>query len=74
MAPGTMCVRPSKGAVRIEQQLTGQSLLIPQGGNVSLANGQLETLHTAAGQCLCELQLSAKSHGNFHASQRIGVH
>ena len=60
---GTMCIRPTKGAVRIEQQLTGQSLLIPQNGDVSLANGQLETLHIAAGQCNCELQLSAKSQG-----------
>lgn len=60
---GTMCIRPTKGAVRIEQQLTGQSLLIPQNGDVSLANGQLETLHTAAGQCDCELQLSAKPPG-----------
>jgi hypothetical protein len=57
---GTMCIRPSKGAVRIEQQLTGQNLLIPQNGDVSLTNGQLETLKTSAGQCNCELQLSAK--------------
>jgi hypothetical protein len=58
-ASGTMCIRPSKGAVRIEQQLTGQSLLIPQNGDVTLANGQLETVHASAGQCACELQLSA---------------
>jgi hypothetical protein len=62
-ASGTMCIHPSKGAVRIEQQLTGQSLLVPQNGEVSLANGQLETLHTAAGQCNCELQLSEKASG-----------
>jgi len=59
-ASGAMCIRAGKGAVRIEQQLTGQSLLIPQNGDVSLANGQLETLRTAAGQCSCELQISAK--------------
>jgi hypothetical protein len=58
---GTMCIRPSKGAVRIEQQLTGQNLLIPQNGDVSLANGQLETLKPSPGQCACELQLSAKA-------------
>jgi hypothetical protein len=57
---GTMCVHPSKGAVRVEQQLTGQNLLIPQSGDVSLANGQLESLKTSPGQCNCELQLSAK--------------
>ena len=59
-ASGAMCIRAGKGAVRIEQQLTGQSLLIPQNGDVSLANGQLETLRTTAGQCNCELQMSAK--------------
>jgi len=59
-ASGTMCIHPIKGAVRIEQQLTGQSLLVPQNGDVSLANGQLETLHASQGQCNCELQLSAK--------------
>lgn len=53
-----MCIRASKGAVRIEQQLTGQSLLIPQNGDVSLTNGQLESLRTATGQCSCELQFS----------------
>jgi hypothetical protein len=59
-ASSTMCIRASKGAVRIEQQLTGQSLLIPQSGDVALTNGQLETLRTSAGLCNCELQISAK--------------
>ena len=59
-AAGTMCIRANKGAVRIEQQLTGQSLLVPQNGDVSIANGQLESLQTTAGHCACELQLTAK--------------
>jgi hypothetical protein len=59
-ASGAMCIRAGKGAVRIEQQLTGQSLLIPQNGDVSLTNGQLETVRAAVGQCNCELQMSAK--------------
>jgi hypothetical protein len=54
-AAGTMCIRASKGAVRVEQQLTGQSMLVPQSGDVSLANGQLESLRTVSGQCACEL-------------------
>lgn len=53
---GAMCIRAVKGAVRVEQQLTGQSLLVPQSGDVALANGQLESLRTAAGQCACEPQ------------------
>jgi hypothetical protein len=62
---GAMCIRATKGAVRIEQQLTGQSMLVPQNGDVSLTNGQLETLRTAAGRCLCEEQetLSPPSSG-----------
>ena len=59
-ASGSMCVRANKGAIRIEQQLTGQSLLIPQSGDVSIANGQLETLQTAEGRCACDLQLTAR--------------
>jgi hypothetical protein len=53
--PGTMCVRAAKGAVRLEQQLTGQSLVIPQAGDVLLTNGQLDSLQTSSGRCLCEL-------------------
>jgi hypothetical protein len=53
---GSMCIRAAKGAVRIEQQLTGQNMLVPQNGDVTLTNGQLETLKTAAGHCLCEEQ------------------
>jgi hypothetical protein len=59
-ASGVMCIHPIKGAARIEQQLTGQNIVVPQNGDVSLTNGQLETLHASAGQCQCELQLSAK--------------
>jgi hypothetical protein len=55
-ASGAMCIRATKGAVRIEQQLTGQSMLVPQNGDVSLSNGQLETLQTSAGHCFCEEQ------------------
>jgi hypothetical protein len=53
---GAMCIRATKGAVRIEQQLTGQNMLVPQNGDVSLTNGQLETLRTSAGRCICEEQ------------------
>jgi hypothetical protein len=53
-ASGAMCIRATKGAVRIEQQLTGQSMLVPQNGDVSLTNGQLETLQTTTARCSCE--------------------
>jgi hypothetical protein len=60
-ASGAMCFRAANGAVRIEQQLSGQSILIPQNGDVSVANGQLETLQNTPGKCACELQIGAKN-------------
>jgi hypothetical protein len=56
--PGAMCIRANRGAVRVEQQLTGQSVLIPQAGDVLLLNGQLDNLRTSAGHCSCELQVA----------------
>jgi hypothetical protein len=53
---GAMCIRANLGAIRLEQQLTGQSVLIPQTGDVFLFNGQLESLRTSAGHCACSLQ------------------
>jgi len=53
---GAMCIRANKGAVRVEQQLTGQSVLVPQSGDVSLTNGQIESLRSATGHCVCTMQ------------------
>jgi hypothetical protein len=55
---GIMCVRTYRGAMRLEQQLSGQSVLVPQGGDVTLANGQIEALGNGAGHCNCELQIA----------------
>ena len=52
---GAMCTLTTRGAVRIEQQLSGQSMLVPQGGEVNLNGGQLDTLRSANGSCDCEL-------------------
>jgi hypothetical protein len=52
---GAMCTLPTKGAVRIEQQLTGESMLVPQGGEITLNGGQLGTMSSANGSCDCEL-------------------
>lgn len=57
-ATGAICIRAASGAVRLEQQLTGQSVIVPQSGDVLLANGQLDTLHTVAGHCSCESQVA----------------
>ena len=55
-APGTMCVRATSGAIRLEQQLTGQSVIVPQGGDIILNDGKLEGLQNTAGRCACDLQ------------------
>jgi hypothetical protein len=55
-ADGAMCLRANRGAVRLEQQLTGQSVLIPQAGDILLLNGQLDGLRSSPGRCSCELQ------------------
>jgi hypothetical protein len=57
-APGMMCVRAMSGAIRLEQQLTGQSVIVPQGGDIILNNGALEGLQNTTGHCACELQIA----------------
>jgi hypothetical protein len=53
-----MCIRSDTGAVRVEQQLTGQSIVIPQNGEVAINNGQLDNLRSGVTHCSCELQLA----------------
>ena len=55
---GTMCIRANRGAIRVEQQLTGQSVIVPQTGDITLTNGQLESLQTTPGRCVCEMQVN----------------
>ncbi len=56
---GAMCIRTSIGALKLEQQLTGQSIIVPQGRDVVVANGQIEHLRDNNGQCACEVRLDA---------------
>ena len=55
---GAMCIRADSGAVRVEQQLTAESIVIPQNGEVLITNGQLENLRSGVTHCACELQLA----------------
>ncbi len=52
--PGLMCVRAGLGALRLEEQFGGQSVMVPQGGDITLGNGQLQTIHSNSGLCACE--------------------
>jgi hypothetical protein len=57
-ATGAMCVHPSSGALRVEQQLTAQNIVIPQGADIVVANAQLDALSAGNGRCSCDLQLA----------------
>lgn len=52
--PGLMCVRAGRGAVRLQEQFGNQSVVVPQGGDVTLANGQLEGMRVNSALCACE--------------------
>ena len=62
--PGLMCVRASRGALRLEEQFGGQSVMVPQGGDVALTNGQLQGMRSIAGLCECESFDSAVTAAN----------
>ncbi len=52
---GDMCLHTPHGAARVEQQLSGESLLVPQFGEVSLAGGQVMALKSPNGTCACQV-------------------
>ncbi len=51
---GEMCILTARGAMRVEPQFAGQSLIVPQGGVVGLEDGQLKTLRSEAPSCSCD--------------------
>jgi hypothetical protein len=57
-SPGIMCIRTYRGALRLEQQLSGRSVIVPQGVDVMLANAQIDAMRNGSGQCRCELQIA----------------
>jgi hypothetical protein len=57
-AKGVMCVRADNGAIRLEHQLSGQSVIVPQGGDILLNNGTLEGISNTGGHCECEIQIA----------------
>jgi hypothetical protein len=57
-SPGMICIRTYRGALRVEHQLSGRSVIVPQGVDVMLANGQIDAMRNGSGQCKCELQIA----------------
>lgn len=58
---GAMCVRAYRGAVRLEQQLTSQNIVVPQSSDILLVNGQLDGLRSGGERCACDPELTKYS-------------
>jgi hypothetical protein len=54
---GGMCVQTPHGALRLEQQLTGTSIVVPQSSEVALPEGHIDALREAPGSCRCDVVL-----------------
>lgn len=55
---GELCITASSGAMRIEQQLTAESLVVPQGGDIRIEGDDLRALRSGTRACSCELLVS----------------
>jgi hypothetical protein len=55
---GELCVMALSGAMRIEQQFTGESLVVPQGGDIQIEGDDLRALRSGSRRCSCELLVS----------------
>ncbi len=51
----SLCVLAATGAVQLEQQFSGQRMIVPQSGDFSLQNGQLLPVVDTGGSCKCAL-------------------
>ncbi|HTS13382.1 MAG TPA: hypothetical protein VMH00_14795 [Candidatus Limnocylindrales bacterium] len=49
----SLCVHPASGALLLENQFSNEKLVVPQGGEFSLAQGKLVPVAGAAGSCQC---------------------
>ncbi len=53
-AGGAMCVQAARGALRMENQFTGETLVVPQAGEFFLRDGQLLAARQSSPACTCE--------------------
>jgi hypothetical protein len=49
----SLCVLAALGAVQLEQQFSGQRMIVPESGDFSLQNGQLAPVADTGGSCKC---------------------
>jgi hypothetical protein len=70
---GEMCILTARGAMRVEPQFAGQSLIVPQGGVVNLSDGQVESLHSDASSCSCDFPRASMERPRPATSQEISA-
>ncbi len=51
---GTMCVLAASGAIRLQNQLSGESTIVPQPSEVFVPGSSFASLPPAVGQCDCD--------------------
>jgi hypothetical protein len=56
---GTMCVLAASGAVRLQNQLTSETVIVPQPSEVLVQGASFGTLPAAVGQCRCNFDESS---------------
>lgn len=49
----SLCARATSGAIQLENQFSGQKLIVPEGGNFLLKVGQFVPVADVAGSCRC---------------------
>lgn len=61
---GAMCVLATHGAVRLQNQLSGESVIVPQPSEVLWQGASFGNLPAAAGQCRCDFDESVAKNAN----------
>jgi hypothetical protein len=55
---GKLCIMALSGAVRIVEQFTGRSLIVPQGGDIQIEGEELRAPQSGSRTCSCDLLVS----------------
>jgi len=58
---GELCVMALSGAVRIAEQFSGESLIVPQGADIEFEGGELRALRSGSRKCSCEILVSGNN-------------
>ncbi|HLW43867.1 MAG TPA: hypothetical protein VKS00_05215 [Candidatus Acidoferrales bacterium] len=62
MNTGAMCVLAARGAVQVQQQLSGETLVVPQPSEILLQGTSLGAAQATSGSCRCDFdELSAQT-------------